>query len=750
MNPPRGRFLPRLAAAALLAPVLILASVATAEEGPFTFYWVMAQYEPTTVLHLFAPVGASAWIRNRYGEETGPFVVPAGETRSVRAADLSIPTNAGQRWLYYIEIRSDADLWIVGEKSFTDTYIAEPNLARPRRAFSSSWWNGAAASAGADDNFALYVPETTCIRFEIYRSDGSGSSVITGTFAPGWKLWDAWGGLGIGVKYASKVTADSPVAFEVFDVGGQTEDNLGARVSLSNFDRLDTDYAWIRYFSKFDALMPSGGSVDIRRPDGTAARTFSNLPETYGVWYADTGIPLGPHREVGTAPFAPLYPFPRTAEQTLSSATFFGFDAKVSRLLLLGPDVSPATVTLTNALDPTRRTIRTVAARSAEVLRASDLGLGFAETGPFLLAVEAERPLFMSVELDRMCGYLRPYPLWKAAAPSDFASCFRIKVPQTGRKVGGNVLHVVGDVCHETGSPVAARTAIASARFQYRVSGSMAWTDIPPMNSDFPNPDPDRPWHIHWDVSALPETTVHLRAVATDTAGRVDPYPSEITVEIDRANPEIRSEREAGGRSRVTALVESNRPTEVAGAGDGGRTVRIVLPQAALAMDDRIVAEILPPASPELDTGFPAGILSVGEIRRISLASGVSRLGETVDLYLSYADADGDGLVDGTPVAAGDLRGFSRGDTGGAWTPVETVDVDTAAREVHLRTNHFTLFALAAAPMDGPLTGGSCLAERLGVPAGLLGLFRRWRDDAMASPAGRALSDLYYRAGRLL
>lgn len=778
----------RVIAAALPAAILLFTAASpAAERGPFDFYWAFFQpHTPWPIfpdLLLFAPNGeAVVTIRNHTfydsstasparGAYTYDYAVNYETTIVVPGCTfvrfpLSHFSPHQMDWgYYYLEIRSDKDIWVVGEKRKQDgSIVPDPGIARPHRRFLRSLSMGANWSVIPDDRIVLVAPTPTTVTMQAWGGPYSGWDVNrTRTYTiRGPVVLEPYYVFDLAGSWTLRIDADTPLAMAVVEAGGFWRwDILGVngyhddQVFPSNIDTPATEFIMDRTVTFAAARMEGGGTLRVVRADGTEVFR-DDLPETKGkAWGVSEGtalgdpFPTGPQKWIGTRPFAPDYPAPTPEEATIDSATFFGFDPAVSKLLVFNDEPTPVEVEVFDARDRTRTATLSVGAFTALVQRVADLGLGFADSEPFLLAVRASRPAIVAVEIDRMGGFLRPYPFRFfevcPGGPSALVPCFEIKVPPAGRKVSGTCLAVMGDVCR--GDTLAideagrARRAIASVLFEYRI-GSGAWGEIPSVDTKFPHPDTDHPWLIHWDVTVLPETTVWLRAVATDTEGNVR-KSAEVPIEISHTAWEVRADCRGRNRSQGAARVMYSTSTEVAAATTGGEsTVRVVLAAGAAPASDVLLAEVVDPSDARFRP-FPADLLFVGEVRDIRLESGRRSLDGHADLYLSYADSDGDGIVDGTAVRAEDLRGYWLSDTG-HWYPVETVGVDTAAKEVHLRTDHFTLFGLAV-PTDVPASDGMCLAEGLGLSPRLLSSLRAWRDRFLMTRLGRLLTALYYR-----
>jgi hypothetical protein len=105
----------------------------------------------------------------------------------------------------------------------------------------------------------------------------------------------------------------------------------------------------------------------------------------------------------------------------------------------------------------------------------------------------------------------------------------------------------------------------------------------------------------------------------------------------------------------------------------------------------------VPSASEELS--------AIGQSAEIGLSNGQHLLagGLTAEIILTYPDADGDGIVDGTAVRAERLKIYSYDTASGAWVDDLSCRVDKENRQVIGSTPHFSYFAVFA-PMSAAVS----------------------------------------------
>ncbi|MFI5345310.1 MAG: kelch repeat-containing protein [Elusimicrobiota bacterium] len=263
-----------------------------------------------------------------------------------------------------------------------------------------------------------------------------------------------------------------------------------------------------------------------------------------------------------------------------------------------------------------------------------------------------------------------------------------IKVPQSGKKVNGNRVTVMAEIV--AGDPARAR----DVRFQYRTASSTfsAWLDIPATDSQHPNPAPTAPYFVHWDVTGLAAGSYELRAIATATDATADPSPATVVIGVDSVNPDS-DESLVGGSQKKAETVYNGAARTVSTADSGSGTVAdVTLPSGVVAAStDTLSVQINPagaPAAPKLD--------SAGQTLQITLGSGQTSLNGSASITLHYADADDDGIVDGTHLRANRLSIYSYNVAAGEWRKESASVVDKTAKTITATTPHFSLFGLFA------------------------------------------------------
>jgi hypothetical protein len=236
---------------------------------------------------------------------------------------------------------------------------------------------------------------------------------------------------------------------------------------------------------------------------------------------------------------------------------------------------------------------------------------------------------------------------------SDLQAKAEIKLPRNGSTVHGNSVLVMAELTSGTAS------LVRDVRFQYRTSAFGAggepltpgtWTDIPASDpANHPNPDATAPYFIHWDVTSLGRVRLDLQAIATGVNGIADPVPAISTILVDPAGPD--SSSSVGGAEALASAHAVVGSTTDFGAGSRVSSTNVF---------GRVNGELLTgPAdvavqcrSGSLRSGARAG---TGFVFDVSTTPSVAGQSVPLTLVCSYADANGDGIVDGTTIPEAEL-----------------------------------------------------------------------------------------------
>lgn len=307
--------------------------------------------------------------------------------------------------------------------------------------------------------------------------------------------------------------------------------------------------------------------------------------------------------------------------------------------------------------------------------------------------------LLTSPNISSNCGVIT------ASIPNPLPACdvsTSIKVPHTGKKLGGNRTTVIAEVT--TGN----ETNLSSILFQYRPSGiANSWTNIPSTdNVTFPNPDTTKPWFVHWDITGLTDNSDYdIRAVATCTNTSQDATPGYITVAVNRSNPDSDEDDNIDGEHQKTETVGGDADCHIVKGNDTdkGGVTSLSLPAGSTPEGTHVtVTESNPATKAAL---VPADFESGNCFREITFDDGRHYLdnNKKAELAIPYKDDDNDGVVDGTTINVHDLQICDYDSINKIWNCLDST-VDTTTKTVKAKSSTFSLFGLLAPPK--PLSAG--------------------------------------------
>jgi hypothetical protein len=280
-----------------------------------------------------------------------------------------------------------------------------------------------------------------------------------------------------------------------------------------------------------------------------------------------------------------------------------------------------------------------------------------------------------------------------------------IKLPQAGKKISGNSVLVMAEIIYGGISEV------NYVRFEYRPSGASSWQAMEAANTNHPNPDHSSPYFIQWDVSAFAEGGYDLRAVAVDILGNPDPAPRFITVFVDHGKPDIFMQN-TGTVLETSVAIDTTLDNVIESDGFGSDSLTVLTIPGGVIDSTGTTVEILAPLSlggtmaglkassvmPVIPGSASRGIAPTGDYRDIRFSTGERQLLKEITVAMSYRDANGDGLIDGTNFPEKYLRVFYYDEAAGAWEKDEETAVDGEANTVTFKTAHLSLFGLFAEP----------------------------------------------------
>jgi len=306
--------------------------------------------------------------------------------------------------------------------------------------------------------------------------------------------------------------------------------------------------------------------------------------------------------------------------------------------------------------------------------------LGAAATGYTTAVLTSSASYTFALRAAHRCGSVETTGAiaMSGAAASPPALRAAIKEPDSGRRISGDRVTVLGELVYGTPSDV------QQVLFQYKLATSTAWLSVPAANVNHSNPDLDSPYFVHWDVTVLAAGSYDLRAVAYARNGVPDPAPPAVRVVVDPVAPDIREGLTAGGKIKKEQTI-SNIATsvvETAGAGAADAAVRVTLPPGVVNTATATVSVI---ANPSITTAAPAGQSMVGSAIKIDLSNGQTALNGVATITLTYPD---------TIRFPSLLQIYYLDEATGRWSRDFATSVNASSRTVTGQTPHFSTFVL--------------------------------------------------------
>ena len=274
-----------------------------------------------------------------------------------------------------------------------------------------------------------------------------------------------------------------------------------------------------------------------------------------------------------------------------------------------------------------------------------------------------------------------------------------ISSPQAGRQVWGSNVTVQAQTApgHLT----------ASVQIQFKPAAATEWLDLGPRLVP-----PASSFQAAWDVTGLAAGQEYdLRSVAQDTEGN-EVVSETVTVRVEASGGEApgqelettvdgkRMKRQTFGREERAACLLA----------DG---TAVYMPAGSVASNPTFTIEVVG-ANTHPTNGAAHGLESAGANRSVALAGDLP-FQQAIGMDIPYADADGDGLVDGTGIPAETLNAYWFDPDAQEWNRVLEAVVDRTARRVRLKTSRLAEFGLfGEVSLLSPAKGGMRLSGAAG------------------------------------
>ncbi len=272
-------------------------------------------------------------------------------------------------------------------------------------------------------------------------------------------------------------------------------------------------------------------------------------------------------------------------------------------------------------------------------------------------------------------------------------------LPQDGARLYGDEITVAARL---VGGAI---SEVASVGFQIRPLGESEWWGVEDTVAT-PNPDTTQPFFVYGDATTLSDGDYEMRAVIIEADE--DWVPGlPITITVDSASPDYTEWRNPSGRHEITMPVSASRVEDIrVGGGDTvtNSVADIVLAPEALSADTTL--QLIFPDTAWIESNYVQGafgIESAGIFLQASLASAQSTFenGEEAIINIEYADANQDGMVDGSGVPEKGLRMLYYDSDNTQWGELSYTGIDGYSNVLHAKTTHFTVFGGLDVDSDG-------------------------------------------------
>ena len=278
----------------------------------------------------------------------------------------------------------------------------------------------------------------------------------------------------------------------------------------------------------------------------------------------------------------------------------------------------------------------------------------------------------------------------------------RIKIPQTGKKISGNMVLVMAEAYQNP-------TAVKEIKFEYKASYETEWQQILPATERHPNPDNSWPYFIHWDVTTLPDGNYNIRAIAYDLLGGYDTQPDFVTVSVNKVDKDIDENTTNGEYSKKEKIDNRKNNTVRASGTEEENLTEVIISTGALISTTDYVKIVTKPAiktkynktsnpmrtmaGEQLISGPLAGLAKIVEARQVSLESGQKQLLADAEISIPYEDKNNDGIEDTTQTKVEELELWSKQE-GDNWEKENKVEIDTINKKIKVTTKTLTTFAV--------------------------------------------------------
>lgn len=232
--------------------------------------------------------------------------------------------------------------------------------------------------------------------------------------------------------------------------------------------------------------------------------------------------------------------------------------------------------------------------------------------------------------------------------------------------------------------------------FQYRQPSTIGpWRSIPAASLTYPNPDMSYPWIVYWDVTTLREGSCDVRAVAYDYFGTPDPDPPFVTIGIDHHKPNSTGYLNRKGEIIQETLLSRAEDNHI-GSAHERKPLSVFLTIPGVTINSSAICTIHWLDDFDSSKYKTDGWTSLDTFVDISLSNGQTQFALPVNVAFEYADANQDGIVDGSSIPETALQICYLEASRSRVLPIPECAVDPVTNRISVNVLHFTVFAVYA------------------------------------------------------
>lgn len=231
--------------------------------------------------------------------------------------------------------------------------------------------------------------------------------------------------------------------------------------------------------------------------------------------------------------------------------------------------------------------------------------------------------------------------------------------------------------------------------FEYRPATGGAWMRCVPGNWSDPNPDTIGPyWGILWNTDSIADGPYELRSVGVKANGETDPSPGITRIVKDSKDSWINEWNDPVLGIHVRRHRYVNWSNDTAFVVEGSM---FAMPTSAMGATDTMWVRITvfrngSPDAPPPTQGSGLVVPGDGYYRRFEREDGGKTFDDWVQMELPYT-------ADGLTVPEDDLAVYYYDVALGTWIKMDNYVIDKIRKVIHVRSRHFTDFAVfGAAP----------------------------------------------------